>query len=63
MEKLTATELDAARYRWLRRQQWNNSSMCVVTNPKVSIKLGYDCPSLERLDDIIDEYRLKGIRS
>jgi hypothetical protein len=52
--ELAAAQADAERYRWLREQHWNQGEMCVVTNPRVSIKLGYDCPSLNRLDAAID---------
>ena len=45
---------DAARYRWLRKQNWFDSDIAVVRSPNESIKLGYDCPSTERLDDYID---------
>lgn len=49
-----AAETDAERYRWLRAQHWNNADLCVVANPKVAVRLGHDCPSLERLDAAID---------
>lgn len=42
------------RYRWLRKQHWNEAELCIVVNPKDSVKLGRDCPSLERLDAVID---------
>lgn len=48
---------DAARYRWLRSQHWEEASMCVLMQPKVAVKLGYDCPSLDRLDAAIDAER------
>lgn len=51
--------LDAARYRWLRTQHWHGSALCVVANPKQAVKLGHDCPSMERLDDLIDAGRLE----
>jgi hypothetical protein len=47
--------IDAERYRWLRKQNWNEADMAVVCRPKEAIKLGYDCPNGERLDDAIDE--------
>lgn len=47
-------DLDAVRYRWLREQNWNESSLSVVCNPIEAVKLGHDCPSGQRLDDIID---------
>jgi hypothetical protein len=46
--------LDAARYRWLREQNWNNCDLCVVVNPKDTVRLGSDCPSGDRLDAAID---------
>ncbi|MCP6341409.1 hypothetical protein NL462_27015, partial [Klebsiella pneumoniae] len=33
---------DAQRYQYLRQQHWFSGSMCVVLNPKESIKLGSD---------------------
>lgn len=48
---------DAERYRWLREQYWNDGALCVVATPKVAVKLGHDCPSLERLDAAIDAAR------
>jgi hypothetical protein len=45
---------DAERYRWLRRQHWNEADLCVVMHPGKAVKLGYDCPSLDRLDAAID---------
>ena len=47
-------QLDADRYRWLREQSWNTAELCVVVDPKASLRLGYDCPSLERLDVLVD---------
>ncbi|MFM0058508.1 hypothetical protein PQR64_23080 [Paraburkholderia phytofirmans] len=51
---LTDNARDAARYRWLRRQQWNEADMFVVAGSKLQVRLGTDCPSLVRLDDAID---------
>jgi hypothetical protein len=48
---------DAERYRWLREQHWNEADMAVVFYPKKSVKLGFDCPSLDRLDAAIDAAR------
>lgn len=45
---------DAQRYRWLRKQHWNEGVLCVVAQPKNALKLGFDCPSLDRLDGFID---------
>lgn len=46
--------LDAARYRWLREQQWNESHLFVVSGGKLQVKLGTNCPSLDGLDATID---------
>lgn len=51
--------LDAARYRKLRAMNWHDSPLCVVANPRQAVKLGYDCPSMDRLDDAIDAARLE----
>jgi len=45
----------AERYELLRAQHWNDSTICVVCNPKDAVKLGYDCPSGNRLDDLVDK--------
>jgi hypothetical protein len=45
---------DARRYRFLRNQHWPVAYLAVVVNPKVSVKLGYDCPSGDRLDEQVD---------
>lgn len=45
---------DAERYRALRSMHWYDSPLAVVCNPKVAIKPGSDCPSVERLDAAID---------
>lgn len=55
VEQEEAMRKDAARYRWLRSQHWNGSPLCVVVNPKAAVRLGRDCPSLDRLDEAIDE--------
>jgi len=47
--------IDAARYRWLRRQHWNTGKLAVVVDPKNAVRLGHDCPSNDRLDAAIDE--------
>jgi hypothetical protein len=51
---LREAELDAARYRWLREQQWNSSNLFVIAGSKSRIRLGTDCPSLVLLDNAID---------
>ena len=54
-EQDEAIRIDAARYRWLRSQHWNEGKLAVVVDPKDAVKLGQDCPSLDRLDEMIDE--------
>ena len=54
LNKARAEALDAKRYRWLREQYWKTSDLCAVSHPDVSVKLGYECPSGERLDELID---------
>lgn len=54
-DELAAIKRDAERYRWLREQHWNEAKLCVVAQPKNSVKLGCDCPSFDRLDNLIDE--------
>lgn len=56
---LEALRRDAERYRWLRAQEWNQSSLCVVAQPKAAVRLGHDCPSLARLDQAIDEAKAR----
>lgn len=53
-KRLQELERDAARYRWLRRQGWNEAELCAVAWPAQAVKLGHDCPSLDRLDTAID---------
>lgn len=48
-------EPDARRYRTLRQMHWNDGPLAVVANPKASVKLGADCPSGERLDQMLDQ--------
>jgi hypothetical protein len=49
---------DAARYRWLREQDWFDGALCVLRDPKKVLTsgrgLGADCPSRDRLDAAID---------
>jgi hypothetical protein len=54
-DKLAELQREAARYRWLRQQHWNEAPMCVVMQPRQAVKLGHDCPALDRLDAAIDE--------
>lgn len=49
-EQVRAWKRDAELYGELRKMHWTDSPMCVVRNPKASVKLGSDCPSGERLD-------------
>jgi hypothetical protein len=51
----TADARDAARYRWLRQQHWNEAPLCVVMQPRQAVKLGHDCPAMDRLDAVIDQ--------
>jgi len=48
---------DAARYRFLRSCDWFDGAVCVVTFPKKSVRLGSDCPSGSRLDELVDGLR------
>ena len=54
---------DAERYRWLRKQDWFDSTLCVLRDPKTVLtrgpQLGADCPSGTRLDAAIDAERTK----
>lgn len=59
-EQIASLQDDAERYRWLREQHWNESTLAVVCEPKKAVKLGYDCPSGERLDEAIDAAMSKG---
>jgi len=59
--EIEALRRDAERYRWLRSQHWNESDMAVACHPKKSVKLGFDCPSGERLDHVIDAAMGKGV--
>lgn len=52
--QLEEARKDAERYRWLRTQNWDEADLCVVAYPRNAVKLGHDCPSLDRLDDAID---------
>ena len=45
---------DAARYQFLRSNNWNESAIFVVAGSKECVRLGTDCPSRERLDEAID---------
>lgn len=51
---------DSARYRWLREQTWDAGPLVAVCQPKKAVKLGFDCPSGERLDQAIDAARAAG---
>lgn len=54
VDECMALRKDAERYRWLREQDWNTGLLAVVSEPKSAIKLGYDAPSRQRLDEAID---------
>lgn len=54
-EEIERLDADAARYRWLRSQHWENNTISAVRYPKDAMKLGHDAPSGERLDALIDE--------
>lgn len=43
------------RYRLLRQLNWHDHPICCVTEPRKSVVLGSDCPSLSRLDAILDD--------
>lgn len=45
---------DAGRWRKFREMNWHNSPIVAVMGPKMNVRLGTDCPSVDRLDDIID---------
>lgn len=47
----------AARYDYLRSAHWESHPVCVVSDPKVSVKLGQECPSGVYLDNRIDQLR------
>lgn len=48
-------ESDARRYRTLRQMHWNDGPLAVVQNPQETVRLGVDCPSGERLDQMLDQ--------
>lgn len=45
---------DAERYRKLRAMDWFDGPFAVVTLPKEAVRPGTDCPSRERLDELLD---------
>ena len=47
-------QADAERYRWLRSRHWHDSYLCVVQNPRESVKPFKVCPSEDNLDRLID---------
>lgn len=53
--EVEALRADAERYRWLRRQDWFSSPLCVVTEPKQAILPGFLAPSWDHLDGVIDK--------
>lgn len=54
-QKVEDLSLDANRYRKLRKCVWNQSPLAVVRDPKRAVRLGYDCPSHDRLDEAVDQ--------
>ncbi|MES2942953.1 MAG: hypothetical protein V4772_08820 [Pseudomonadota bacterium] len=54
IEAAQADRVDAERYRFLRSQRWNDAALFVVSGGKHGVYLGTDCPSLLRLDAMID---------
>lgn len=60
ISRLRAAEKDAGRYRLLRLSDWNKSEFCVVRYPKGNIRLGTDCPSRARLDEMLDAAMTEG---
>ena len=46
---------DAARYRKLRAQHWNDGELAAVLNPKQNLRLGAFCPSGGLLDEYVDK--------
>lgn len=54
LEALERVLKSAERYQWLRTQNWDTGLLAVVADPKAAVKLGRDCPSLDRLDEAID---------
>lgn len=50
---------DAERYRALREMNWCDGPLAVVADPYSRIKLGSDCPSHERLDQVVDSIMAK----
>lgn len=63
LDRCNAAEDDAGRYRWLREQNWNESTLFVVAGHHSLVRLGTDCPAGERLDAAIDAARAEGNRS
>ena len=53
-EWLESLRKDAERYRYLRAQHWHDNTITAVRFPRDAMKLGYDAPSGDRLDDLID---------
>ena len=49
-----ADQADAERYRWLRARHWYESELCVVQDPRESLRPGRACPSEDSLDRLID---------
>lgn len=60
IDDLEALRRDAERYRCLREMSWFDSPLAVVTDPRKSVRLGVDCPSHERLDEMVDDIIRRG---
>jgi hypothetical protein len=58
-EMFKAERVDGERYRWLRQQHWNESTLFVVVGHHSVVRIGTYCPSDDLLDAAIDEARAK----
>lgn len=54
-QDLEALQRDANRYRALRECTWHSHPMCVVMDPKKTVRFGAWCPSHTDLDDEVDK--------
>ncbi len=53
--KVPAVVENDRRYRLLRQFSWHDHPICCVTEPRKNVALGSDCPSLMRLDAVLDD--------
>lgn len=60
MSRQAANGVDAARYQWLRSQNWTENRLGVVLRPKDNVRLGSFLPSDTLLDETIDHMRSIG---